>query len=171
MRFCGIWVNRVVIAFHYILSSTNWYISYFTMLPLHAVNNTWLTHLTACGSQLTAFGTKMRRGKPWIGICIFQENICSENWYFLLKTYSFQIQLDKMISKCKAIYILLINERLDYCCGVGGGGPVNWMLAVMNLSKPGTNLSKPGIKLSKPGKKHNNHVIIDDIILPVLTHS
>ena len=57
------------------------------MLHLHAVYNTWLTPVTACGSQSTACGIEMRRGKSSIGVnCIFQENIWSENWelFFLI---------------------------------------------------------------------------------------
>ena len=35
----------------YIFSSTNFHYSYFTRPLLHAVYNTWLTPVTACGSQ------------------------------------------------------------------------------------------------------------------------
>ena len=48
--------NHVVIKFYETLSLTNLYNSYFTGLFLHAVNNTWLTPVTACGSQSTACG-------------------------------------------------------------------------------------------------------------------
>ena len=73
----------LVITFHDISTSTDLYNSYFTRLHLHAVYNTSLTPVTACGSHSTARGIGMRRGKPWIGVsCIFQENIWSENWYF-----------------------------------------------------------------------------------------
>ena len=35
---------------------------------MHAVYNTWLTPVTACGSQSTACGIEMRRAQPWIGV-------------------------------------------------------------------------------------------------------
>ena len=76
-----------------IFNWTDLHSSYFTGLYLHAVYNTWLTPITAYGSQSTACGIEMRRGKPWISVnCIFQENIWSENWhiYFKLRIFYFK---------------------------------------------------------------------------------
>ena len=122
---------------------------------MHVVYNTWLTPVTACGSQSTACGIEMRRGQPGIGV----------NFIFaakMNKKYSFQIKLNKMISQYKTMHILLANVHLDWGGG-GGGVPVTKMLARMNLSKPDMNLSKPGMNLSNPGEKHNNHVIITNL--------
>ena len=52
-------VNRVIIKFDDMFISTMLYNSYFTRLLLHAVYNTGLTPVTACGSQSTACGIEM----------------------------------------------------------------------------------------------------------------
>ena len=145
-------------------SSTISYYSYFTRPLLHAVYNTWLTPVTACGSQSTTCGIEIDETGAAFDWCwlIFSAKIFVlriDNVFFN-KNYLFQIQWNKMNSKYKTMHILLTNVHLD-CRGVGVGRvPVTGMLAGMNLSKPGMNLSKPGMNLSKPGKKHNNHVII-----------
>ena len=76
---------------------------------MHVVYNTWLTPVTAGGSQSTACGIELRRGQPWIGV----------NFIFsakMNKKYSFQIKLNKMTSQYKTMHILLANVHLD-----GGG--------------------------------------------------
>ena len=74
-------VDHVAKTFRDIFSSTNLYYSYFTRPLLHAVYNTWLTPVTACGSQSTACGIEMRRGQPRIGVnFFFSRNIWSQNW-------------------------------------------------------------------------------------------
>ena len=84
---------------------------------LHAVYNTWLTPVTVRGSQSTACGTQMRRWKAWFGVnCIFQENICFENWhmFFFLNQKHIYITCNKVMSKYKAMHILSMNVHLDF---------------------------------------------------------
>ena len=74
-------INHVTITFRDVFSSTNLYYSNFTRPLLHAVYNTWLTPVTACGSQSTASGIEMRRGQLRIGVnCIFPGKFCNQNW-------------------------------------------------------------------------------------------
>ena len=63
------------------------------MVLLHAVYYIWLASVIARGSQSTACGIEMRRGKPKIGLnCIFRKIIYSTNeWIFSwLQKYLFK---------------------------------------------------------------------------------
>ena len=73
---------RDTISWH-IFKSTDLYNSFFTGLHLHAVYSTWLTPVTACGSQSTACGIEMRRESlGLVSTVCFRKKIWSENWYF-----------------------------------------------------------------------------------------
>ena len=101
---------------------THLYNSYFTRPLLHAVYNTWLTPVTACGSQSTACGIEMRRGQLGLVSTVFLRKIFVlriDKCFFLIEKYLFQIKWNIMISKYKTIHILLTNVHLD-CRGASG---------------------------------------------------
>ena len=124
-------VNHVMITFHDIFSSTNLYNSYFTGLLLHVVYNTWLTPVTACGSQSTACGIEIRHGdRERLGLLstvLFRK-------IFVLRIHECLFFIKKIISnKIKINYIKIqnnthfIDERaFGLCRGWGDVGVWVW---------------------------------------------
>ena len=131
-------INRVMITFRDIFSSTHLYHSCFTRLILHAVNNTGLTPVTACWLQLTTRGIEISRGSlglvPTVHIQEMFVLSIDKRFLFNKTKYLFQMKLNKMISNTKpyTFYWLM-------CIWIVGvkGFPVTGVLSGMNLSKPG----------------------------------
>ena len=139
---------------------THLYNSYFTRPLLYAVYNTWLTPVTACGSQSTACGIEMRWGQLGLVSTVFLRKIFVlriDNGFFLIEKYLFQIKWNIMISKYKQYtFYWLMCIWIDW----GPQGSSNMNASRDESVETGDESVEAGDESIEAGEKYNNHVMI-----------